>query len=275
MKISQIKNIINTYKLHPNKKYGQNFLIDENICNKIIEHAGISPEDNVMEIGPGLGSLTIYLVEKAKNVTAVEIDSGFVTYLQDTFHEGKNFTLLHNDFLKLEPSVQDKIISNLPYYCSSEILFKIATEYATKEIYIMLQKEMAERLVSTAGTENYGAMTVSLSFYFNSSILFDIGKTCFYPAPDVTSSFLKLTRKKNLLLNQNEIDLFHRLVKAAFWGRRKTLYKTFLKSPHLDIEKNKIDELFEELGINRNIRGEELSADEFVKISSILSKKAK
>ena len=274
MKKSDIINIIKEYNLAPSKKFGQNFLIDENICRKIIDSANISESDHLMEIGPGLGSLTRYLVDISPNLTVVEIDSGFVKYLKNEFSDNKNLNLIHQDFLKLNPSGEiNKIISNLPYYCSSEILFRIASGYTADEIYVMLQKEMAARLTASPGTENYGAITVTINFYFDTEILFDIGKGCFYPAPEVHSSFLKLTRKSIVSLNKNEIDLFHRIVKAAFWGRRKTLYKTFLKSPHMDIDKSTVEEVFSEIGIDRTIRGEKLSSQEFVEITKILYSK--
>ena len=196
MKKSDIINITKEYNLAPSKRFGQNFLIDENVCKKIIDSAKISQDDYILEIGPGLGSLTRYLVKLSQSVTVVEIDAGFVKYLQNEYLDYENFNLIHEDFLKLHPPEKiNKIISNLPYYCASEILFRIASDYSVDEVYIMLQKEMATRLIALPGTKNYGALTVTLNFYFDTELLFDIGKNCFYPAPEVKSSFLKLTRK--------------------------------------------------------------------------------
>ena len=202
--------------------------------------------------------MTEILVEKAASITAVEIDGGIVRCLKDIFGTRENFDLIHADFLKHEIDNEfHKIVSNLPYYCASEILFKIAEKLNVPEVFIMLQKDMAERIISSPGSKRYGNLTVTLGFYFRPKILFNISRNDFFPKPEVESSFVKLERKEKYpLSDEKEIDLFKRIIKSAFWGRRKTLLNALTESPHLSFEKNEVKKILEEANIPDTQRGE-------------------
>jgi len=256
--------------MSPNKKFGQNFLCGNGVIDRIIKIASVNKDDNILEIGPGLGGLTEKLIEKAGLVTAVEIDSGFVEYLNQKFYNSDNLKIIHSDFLKQNLSDNfTKVISNLPYSFSSAILFNIIEKYHIKELYIMLQKEMADRIISSPGTKKYGALTITLGLYYRPELLFNIDKRSFYPHPDCLSSFLRLTYREDSDLASGEVDLFHRIVRSAFWGRRKMLIKTLTESPHLNLDSNMLLNVFRELNIDDRVRGERLGLEQF----KVLAKK--
>lgn len=264
MNTSEIIEILDYINIHPNKRLGQNFLCNTGIIERIIDTAKIDPEDSILEIGPGLGILTEALTEKAGNVTAVEIDSGLCKFLQERFRERTNLDIVHGDFLKLSPySRFTKTISNLPYYCSSEILFKLALDYEMPGIYVMLQKEMAERIEAKPGTKEYGAISVMLGLYYKPRIMFKIDKRSFYPRPDVDSCFIRLLRNKDRLPCDDEAGLLQGLVKSAFWGRRKTILKSLTDSPHLHFDKDFLSSALKNAGIDEKRRGETLTIEEY------------
>jgi 16S rRNA (adenine1518-N6/adenine1519-N6)-dimethyltransferase len=267
MNKSEVKSIIQQYGLHPNRKLGQNFLVSDRIRDRIIESSGPLDRGRVLEIGPGLGTLTERLVDTAQSVTAVEIDSGLSRYLSDRFKGRNNFRLLHADFLKSEiEGPFTAIMSNLPYYCSSEMLFRF-TRYDVPAAYVMLQKEMAERIGAEPGEKAYGALTISLGFYFEPHILFSVPRQAFYPMPDVTSLFLRLDRRGPSALAPDEIGPFHLIVKSAFWGRRKTIHKALSQSPHLNAGRSDAEVILEKAGIRWNARGEDLSLDDYIRMA--------
>ncbi len=267
MKLDDIKTILSENNFSPNKKFGQNFLADDNILRKIIESSAVSKNDTVLEIGPGLGFLTSHLAVNAMDITAVEIDAGYYNYLKNRYQDLKNLELIHNDFLKIHLDKPfTKVIANLPYYCSSEILFYIAQNYNIPEVYIMLQKEMAERLISSVGSKTYGAFTVSLGLYYHIEILFTVGHNCFFPKPEVDSSFVKLV-KNDQLLNDGEKKMFHTVVKSAFWGRRKTIANSLSNSPHYDFDKTEIINALQNHNINISARAEELSLNDYISLT--------
>ncbi|HOP31250.1 MAG TPA: 16S rRNA (adenine(1518)-N(6)/adenine(1519)-N(6))-dimethyltransferase RsmA [Spirochaetota bacterium] len=271
MNKSDIHRITEEYGLAPNKKLGQNFLINDDIIKRIVN--ACSPESrSILEIGPGLGAISRGLAERALSYTAVEIDSGFVRYLTDLFSGKGNVNVIHTDFLKSELDDRfDVIVSNLPYYCASEILFRIASMFSAPEVYGMMQKEMGDRIIAKPGSENYGALTVTLSYYFDAKVLFHVNGECFYPKPDVRSSFLAFKRKERVFTKADD-EMFHLIVKSAFWGRRKTLHKSLAESPHLDFSKEFIHDVLSECGIDPGVRGEKLSLDEFVKLTEAIIK---
>jgi len=271
MNTKEIVNLIKEYNLHPNKKLGQNFLCNDGIIDKILQISNINKDDNVLEIGPGLGALTEKLAEKAKSVTSVEIDSGLYKLLKEKFNDKKNLNIIHADFLKANIDKKfSKTISNLPYYCSSEILFELILKYKIKHIFVMLQKEMTERILSKPGLKTYGALSVTLGLYCDTSVLFNIDKQSFYPQPDVSSSFIHLEQKEKIDLSGEEIALFHTIVKSAFWGRRKTLRKGLSGSPHFNFNKDIIIHSLKELKFNENVRGEDLTVNEFKELTRII-----
>ncbi|HNW28874.1 MAG TPA: 16S rRNA (adenine(1518)-N(6)/adenine(1519)-N(6))-dimethyltransferase RsmA [Spirochaetota bacterium] len=271
MNVHDIKEIIGNLGLHPNKRLGQNFLVSPEARERIVGAMECGPADRVLEIGPGLGSITELLLDRAGHVTAVEIDAGFCRYLSERFGARDNFTLIHGDFLKNPPpDTFTAIVSNLPYYCSSEMLFEF-TRYAAPEVYVMLQKEMAERITASPGSKSYGAITVTLGFYYEARRVFTVPRESFYPRPDVMSLFLKLSRRVSLPLAGDGIGLFHRLVKSAFWGRRKTILAALSGSPHMDLGREGTARILAAAGIDPGRRGEELGLDEYVALTRAFS----
>ncbi len=270
MKKGEIIGTCNAWGIHPNKRFGQNFLCNRAILNRIIDGADINGNDRILEIGPGLGVLTEALAERAHSVRAVEIDSGLVRYLRERFRDIKNIEIIHADFLKYRGEGEfTKSVSNLPYYCSSEILFRTATEYHM-DVFAMLQREMADRIVSKPGSRSYGALTVTLSRYYETVLLFNVNRNSFYPQPDVTSSFVRLTRRDDSSLIEGEIELFQRIVRAAFWGRRKKLLNALSDSPHLDIPRGLVRGILGDLHIDEGVRGEELTLEQFKELSRVM-----
>jgi len=269
---SEVLKITDQYGLAPTKKFGQNFLINDDLIKKILKFC--NPEGKkVLEIGPGLGAISRGLSESAESYTAVEIDAGFFRYLSDLFAGRDNVRLIHGDYLKLALDEQfPLVVSNLPYYCASEILFKIANETGADDLFIMVQKEMAERMASKPGVSEYGAMTVTLSFYYDIKLLFHVGGECFYPRPEVKSSFLHLKRIDRGYDDKFR-ELFHLVVKAAFWGRRKTLLKSISSSPHMKISRSAVEEALESSGIDSFLRAENLGIDEFIKLTQAIGKR--
>ncbi|HOD14103.1 MAG TPA: 16S rRNA (adenine(1518)-N(6)/adenine(1519)-N(6))-dimethyltransferase RsmA [Spirochaetota bacterium] len=264
MNLTEAKEIIGRYGLSPNKRLGQNFLVSGDMRDKMIDMIGVATDDRVLEIGPGLGALTERLVPAAESVTAVEVDSGLSRVLADRFGAEASFRLIHSDFLKLDlADTFTKVVSNLPYYCASEILFHVA-RFSAPHVYVLLQKEMAERIVAVPGSKTYGALTVTLGFYYEPKVLFRVSKESFYPRPEVTSSFVRLVRKSRLPVDGGEIELFHLVVKSAFWGRRKTMLKALSESPHLETGREIAARMLEHAGINSGVRGEDLGLESFV-----------
>ncbi len=272
MNKSDIHRITEEYGLAPNKKLGQNFLINDEIIRRIVDSCAPDSRD-ILEIGPGLGAISQGLAERGLSYTAVEIDSGFVRYLSDLFSGKENVTVIHADFLKSE--LDDRfnvIVSNLPYYCASEILFRIAERFSAPEVYGMMQKEMGDRITAKPGSENYGALTVTLTYYFDVKVLFHVNGECFYPRPEVRSSFLGFRRKDKIFTKAEDDEMFHLVVKSAFWGRRKTLHKSLAESPHLDFSRDFIQSVLRECGIDPDVRGEKLALEEFVRLTEAVLK---
>jgi len=266
--------IAGEYGLSPNRKFGQNFLISDRAAERIISLVEKGPHRRIMEIGPGLGALTGRLLELSEELTAVEIDAGICRYLGDAYSGRPGFELIHGDFLKIETGGDfDAVVSNLPYYCSSEILMKLATDYRTGPVYVMLQKEVAERIVAKPGSRVYGAITVALGLYFMPEICFSVPGSSFYPSPDVSSSFIRLERREDMLLHETRsIEFFHLLLKSAFWGRRKTILRALTGSPHLWLDRHGAASLLEEAGIRPDVRGEGLGLDEYVIMAKTLDR---
>ncbi len=271
MNTAQIKEALRENGIQVNRRLGQNFLCNETVIERIVQVSSIKAGDTVLEIGPGLGEMTAHLLRAEASVTAVEIDAGLVRFLSKRFEGASGLTLVHSDFLKLAPSADfPTVISNLPYYCSSEILFRLATAYRAERIFVMLQREMAERIYSEPGTDNYGALSVALQYYYVPRFLFTIDRSSFYPQPDVVSSFISLERRGDIPDDAGTTELFHRIVKSSFWGRRKTLVKSLAESPHLDFSRDEIAGALRSLGIDERTRGENLGVEDFKRLSAAL-----
>ena len=254
--------------LSPNKAYGQHFLISQKYIEAIVTAISPKPDDCILEIGPGPGILTAPLSRLAKRLVCVEIDAGFVRLLQEQFAEKAQVTIVHDDFLKMPPVREcTRIVGNLPYNVSSQIIFKVAKHYSAVECFFLIQKEMAGRLVALPKSPMYSAFSVGVQLYFDVHRLFDIPPHAFFPAPKVHSTFVQLTRKKEMPLQDNEKDVFEQLVATAFWARRKMLKTALKRSPYIQYSEDFITTAFEALGFSPNVRGEELSLNDFIALA--------
>ncbi len=274
---SYVKEILNRFGFKFSKSLGQNFLIDGNIVRKIVEESNITKDDNVLEIGPGMGTLTEELALKAKKVVAIEIDKTLLPVLDYTLKNYDNVSVVHGDVLelKLEELLKKhfgaepvKVVANLPYYVTTPIIAKlIEDELNLTSITVMVQKEVAERMASTEGGKDYGSLSVFVNFYTEPEIVVRAPKTVFMPAPKIDSAVIRLKIKKDI--PEIDKDKFFTIVKASFSKRRKTLLNC-LSSFGLPMEKAYIKQTLESIGIDPGIRGEELSIEEFMKISEAL-----
>lgn len=260
---TEVKLLLEKYELKPTKKRGQNFLVDASFIRRIVSSLGTLQGRRVLEVGPGLGALTRQLLDEGACVDAVEIDSGIVRLLREELRH-ENLNLYHEDFLKFRTDASYEIaVSNMPYYCASDILFRLAEDFKVPLIAVMTQKEMARRIVAEAGSAQYGAMTVTLQALYDSRIHFDIPAGVFYPRPGVISSFL-IMRRKDLAVDSDVFQAFQLAVKASFWGRRKTLSRALRDNPHRPFSAEETGHIFHESGVDPSRRGETLSVDEFI-----------
>ena len=280
--IQETKFIMNKYNITANKNYGQNFLIDEFIVDNIINKAEVSKDDLIIEIGPGLGTLTSRLINNAGKVICVELDSNMIQILNDRFSLYNNFELIHGDILKvdlkeiIENNLMNsnlkkaKVVANLPYYITTPIIMKLLEERLNLEtITVMVQKEVAKRLTEKPGNKETGAITYSINYYTNPEIVLSVPKTSFIPSPKVDSAVIKLSiLKKPKIIVKNE-ELFFKIIKCAFMQKRKTLLNSLSNSNITD--KNTLEKMLQELNINTKIRAEQLTLEEFAKISDYLS----
>lgn len=265
--------MLKKYDLKANKKLGQNFLIDEGIVLDIVQKAEVSKEDLVIEIGPGLGTLTAALAENAKKVIAVELDDNMIPVLNERFALYDNVEIIHNDILKTDLNAlisgeeHVKIVANLPYYITTPIVMKLLEEKLNIEsITVMVQKEVGERFCSTPNGKEYGAITVSINYYTEPEIVIDVPKENFMPVPEVDSCVVNLKIKKEHIELKNEKNFFQ-VIKAAFSQRRKNLGNSLLAVAK---DKEEIKKMLEELEIDINKRAENLSLEDFARISNWL-----
>jgi len=276
--------ILNMYGLKAKKRFGQNFLIDDNIIERIVTDSNISKDDVVIEIGPGLGNLTEVLIEKAKLVVAFEIDEDMIKVLRERFKEVSNFVLVNKDILQVnikEVLLQNnidmgsiKLVANLPYYITTPIMFKIFEEASyISSMTIMVQKEVADRIVATPKSKDYGVLTVNTKYYGKAKKLFDVPNTSFLPAPNVTSSIVKID-----ICDRYEVvneEIFFKTIKAAFAQRRKKLLNSIEKSNLFNIEKEKLKAILVECDISENARAEELDIEKYIILSEKIYKENK
>lgn len=282
---NETKFILNKYGIHANKSLGQNFLINNEVVSTIIESANISNKDLVIEIGPGLGTLTSRLLEKAGKVICVELDDRMISILEDRFKLYNNFELIHNDVLKvdlnkiIEENLENsnlktaKIVANLPYYITTPIIMKLLEEKLNIEtITVMIQKEVADRLVALPGTKNAGAITYSVYYYADASKIIDVEKNSFIPEPNVTSTVIQLKIRKESLLQVENEELMFKIIKQAFMQRRKTLVNA-LSNLAIFNNKEEIIQFLKELNINEKVRGEALTIEQYAQITNRILKK--
>ena len=282
---NETKFILNKYGIHANKSLGQNFLINEEVINQIIEKAEIDENDLVIEIGPGLGTLTSRLLEKAGKVICVELDDRMITILNDRFKLYNNFELIHDDILKVDLNKiinenllennninKIKIVANLPYYITTPIIMKLLEEKLNiTSITVMIQKEVADRLIAVPGEKNAGAITYSVYYYAEAEKVLDVENNSFIPEPSVTSTVIKLNIRKEPVIQINDEKLMFKIIKQAFMQRRKTLVNAL---SNMDIFKSKeeIIRMLEDLNINTKVRGEALTIEQYAQITNYVEK---
>ena len=262
----ETKYIMNKYNVHPNKKLGQNFLFDENALYKIAQD--VQKDDVIIEIGPGLGTLTAILAEKAKKVIAIELDKKMVAILNDRFKlynnvEIINEDILHVDINKIAPEA--KIVANLPYYITTSIITKLLTT-KVKDITILIQKEVADRICSNPGTKKVGAITYFVNYYAKPYIVGTVPKEAFIPSPEVESSIVKLKIRDKKEVDVKNEEILFKIIRNNFNQRRKTL----LNSLSSIIDKEKMKNILKELNIDENIRGENLTLEDYANIANRL-----
>lgn len=270
------------YNIRANKNLGQNFLINEEVVKNIVGCSNIEKEDLVIEIGPGLGTLTKYLLEKAGKVICIELDTKMLQILEDRFSLYNNFELINNDVLKVdlkniikkekeEGKIKNvKIVANLPYYITTPIIMKLLEEELELEsITVMIQKEVADRLIATPGEKNTGAITYSVYYYADSEEIMEVPNSSFIPEPEVTSKVIKLNIRKEPAVKPKDKEKMFKIIKYAFMQKRKTLLNSLTNN---GVFKNKTQgtEILNSLGIKENVRPEELTLEQFEKISNIL-----
>lgn len=267
------------------KKYGQNFLIDAHILEKIIDAAEITKDDFVLEIGPGIGTMTQYLCEAAKEVMAVEIDSNLIPVLQDTLSEYDNVTVLNEDILKVDISriaeeknhgKPIKVVANLPYYITTPIIMGLFESHVPlASITVMVQKEVADRMQVGPGTKDYGALSLAVQFYAEPEVVCVVPPTCFVPQPKVSSSVIRLTCHEKPPVEITDEAFLFKVIRASFNQRRKTLANGLNNAPTIPVSREDIVATLEQLGYNPSVRGETLSLQEFAQLSETLKKKVK
>lgn len=262
----ETKYIMNKYNVHPNKKLGQNFLFDEEALNLIA--SGVNEQDTIIEIGPGLGTLTAILAEKAEKVIAVELDDKMIAILNERFKLYNNVEIIHEDILnvdidKIAPKA--KVVANLPYYITTSIITKLL-KTNIKDITVLIQKEVAERICAIPGSKKAGAITYFVNYYANAEIVGNVSKEAFIPNPEVESSIVKLKIRENKLVEVKNETMFFEIIRANFNQRRKTL----INSLSTVVDKERLKEILRDLNINENVRGETLTLEQYAQLANKL-----
>lgn len=275
--------VLKKYNFMFQKKFGQNFLIDTHVLDKIIAASNITKNDMVLEIGPGIGTMTQYLCEAAREVVAVEIDKKLIPILEDTLSEYKNITIINNDILKVDINklVNEKnngkpikVVANLPYYITTPIIMGLfESRVPIENITVMVQKEVADRMQVGPGTKDYGALSLAVQYYANPHIVANVPPNCFMPRPNVGSAVIRLTKHEQSPVDVRDEKLMFRIIRASFNQRRKTLVNGLNNSPEIHLPKDIIAQAIIELGVPENIRGEALTLDQFAKLSNIVASK--
>lgn len=274
--------ILNKYKFVFQKKFGQNFLIDTHVLERIIDESGITKDDMILEIGPGIGTMTQYLCENAREVVAVEIDKMLIPILtEDTLSEYTNVTVINDDILKVDVCklVEErnggkpiKVVANLPYYITTPIIMGLFENHVPVEsITIMVQKEVADRMQAGPGSKEYGALSLAVQYYSSAKVVANVPPNCFMPRPNVGSAVIRLTTHKERPVNPKNEQLMFKIIRAAFNQRRKTLLNSLNNAPDVPVTKEAVSNALTEMGLSQTIRGEALTLEEFAKLSDILS----
>ena len=274
--------VLQKYNFNFQKKFGQNFLINTGILEDIIAAAEITKDDFVLEIGPGIGTMTQYLCESAREVVAVEIDKNLIPILEDTLSAYDNVEVLNDDILKVDiKSLAEernagkpiKVVANLPYYITTPIIMGLFESHVPIDsITIMVQKEVADRMQEGPGSKEYGALSLAVQYYAHPEIVVNVPPSCFMPQPKVGSAVIRLTRHAQPPVNVENEALMFKIIRASFNQRRKTLANGLNNFPGLNLSKEAIQECIEELGVPATVRGEALSLAQFAQLSNIIGK---
>ena len=277
--LNKTKSIINKFNIRANKRYGQNFLIDDNILENIVSSSNIGKEDLVIEIGPGLGNLTEYILQNCKYALLVEIDPKMIEVLEYRFNDRNNFKLVNEDILKVDvdnmiKSIEEEIgykfknirvVANLPYYITTPILFKLLEdENKIDTITVMIQKEVAERMVANPKSKEYGILTLMVEYFSDAKIEVIVPNSSFIPEPGVTSAVISLSKRSKY--NVKNEKLFFELIHKAFAQRRKKMTNSLIAGKFNNMEKEEIEALFEKCNISLNARAEELEIEKYIEI---------
>lgn len=253
------------------KRFGQNFLIDAHVLDKIINAADIGLQDTVLEIGPGIGTMTQALAEHAKRVIAVEIDENLIPILRDNLGDYDNVEIINEDVMKVDIAAlgANKVVANLPYYITTPIIMGLLESHVPLDsITVMVQKEVAERMKAGAGTKDYGALSLAVQYYAEPYIAANVPQNCFMPRPNVGSAVIRLTLHKKPPVEVNDEKLMFRIIRAAFNQRRKTLQNCLNHFEELHLEKDAVAGILRDMNLNESIRGEALSLEQFAELSN-------
>ena len=275
--------VLQKYKFNFQKKFGQNFLISTNVLEEIIEESHVTKEDFVLEIGPGIGTMTQYLCEAAREVVAVEIDQNLIPILKDTLSAYDNVEVINDDILKVDirklalernGGKPIKVIANLPYYITPPIIMGLFESHVPIDsITIMVQKEVADRMQVGPGTKDYGALSLAVQYYAKPEIIVNVPPSCFMPQPKVGSAVIRLTRHESAPVDVIDEKLMFKIIRASFNQRRKTLANGLNNFPEIQLSKEVIQESITELGVPITVRGEALTLEQFATLSNIIHKK--
>jgi 16S rRNA (adenine1518-N6/adenine1519-N6)-dimethyltransferase len=277
---ARTKEVLAKYNMSAKKKFGQNFLIDNGTLEGIVEAAGVTDKDCVLEIGPGIGTLTQYLADSAKTVVAVEIDKTLIPVLADTLSEYNNVTVINEDVLKvdIEEIVNKynegrpiKVVANLPYYITTPIIMKLFESGAPIEsITVMVQKEVADRMSMGPGSKDYGALSLAVGFYAEAKEVMDVPPSCFIPQPGVGSAVVHLMKHEKPRVEVKDDKYLFNIIRTAFNQRRKTLANSLSGNPSLGVSSAQVQQALEKMGIDARARGEILTLEQFAQLSDIL-----
>jgi len=272
--------IIQKYEFMFQKKFGKNFLIDTHVLEKIIAAAGVTKEDCVLEIGPGIGTMTQFLAEHARKVVAVEIDKNLIPILEETLEEYTNITVINEDILKVDiKSLAEqyndghpiKVVANLPYYITTPIIMGLfESSVPIDNITVMVQKEVADRMQEGPGSKDYGALSLAVQYYARPEIVANVPPNCFIPRPNVGSAVIRLTRHRKMPVQVKNPELMFKIIRASFNQRRKTLQNGLNNSPELPYSKDQVAAAIEKMGLPQSVRGESLTLLQFAELSDIL-----
>ena len=280
---ARTREIIQKYGFHFQKRFGQNFLIDAHILEKIVDSAEVGEEDCVLEIGPGIGTMTQYLCERARKVIVVEIDKNLIPILEETLGDYQNIEIINADILKVDiQKIVDehnggkpvKVVANLPYYITTPIIMGLFESHVPiASITVMVQKEVADRIQVGPGTKDYGAFSLAVQYYAKPEVVAIVPPECFIPRPNVSSSVIRLTRHIHHPVEVEDEELMFRIIRASFNQRRKTLQNGLNNAPDLHFSKEKIAQAIASLQVSPSIRGEALELFQFAKLSNYFSAK--